>query len=195
MDEQKNASTDRLGVGRYLSGLRRRWALVALCFLLVGALALVRDCLTPAPPLRIGQLRVIDYVDVHHVYAVSRAEYNVYEQDGLYWLTFVVAATTQLEPDDQEDLEPYLEANLFFTESPMSDLRPGSVLQVHSYDEELYNLALLYYWSYRPFDGEITIEAVADGALTARVSGKSYDDPVALRAVFQLNPELKRSFD
>ncbi len=146
------------------------------------------------PGLALGELRRTDDEDVDHLYAITRAEYNIYEQDGLHWLTLRAEADQKIEPDDGENPEPFLEANLFFREDPRHLLRPGTVLEIPSYDEDLYNLASMYYWTHRSFDGEVTIEAVAEGELTARVSGEADDDPVVLRAAFKQNPELERSF-
>ncbi len=146
----------------------------------------------PEPAL--GRLHVVDDDDVVHVYAVTCAEYNIYQDEGLHWLTLLVAADQKITPEDEENPEPFLELNLHFDESPESDIRPGKLLTVPSYHEELSNLTNMYYFTHRPFDGEVLVEAVTEAGLTARVSGESDDDPVVLRADFLRNPELRRSF-
>ncbi len=146
------------------------------------------------PDPALGELRRTDDDDVDHLYAITSAEYNIYEQGDHHWLTFRAEADHKIEPDDDENPEPWLEANLFFREDPSHLLRAATVLEIPSYDEDLGNLANMYYWTHCPFDGKITVEAATDGELTALVSGEADDNPVALRAVFKHNPAVERSF-
>jgi hypothetical protein len=145
----------------------------------------------------VGQLCLMDDDDVVHVYGVELAEYNVYEEDGHHWLTLYARTDSKIAPDD-EDPSPFVELNLPFPQDPGPLLRAGEILKVTSYDEELFNLASMYYWTHRAFDGTAVIEAaeeVGSRRLKLLVKGEADDDPVAFRAEFEWNPDRRRSFD
>ncbi len=148
----------------------------------------------PLPAPALGRLHRKDDYDVVHVFKITSAEYGIYEEEGLHWLTLLVHAVIKLKPDDGENPEPKLELNLHFRENPESYLREGGVLKAPSYHEELANLTSMYYWSHSPFDGEIRIESFKEGVLIACVTGEADDELVILRAEFQRNPDLQRSF-
>ncbi len=143
-----------------------------------------------------GRLYVLDDDDVVHVYLMTEADYNVYEQDGHHWLTVYVEAETKLKPDDDMNAEPHLELNLCFDKSPESRLRVGELLEAPSYDDALGNLTNMYHWSHSPFENaQINIQAVDGDALTVEVSGEiDGSDPVVLKAVLQRNRQRVRSF-
>lgn len=145
-----------------------------------------------APEL--GRLYRADDNDVVHAFEITCAEYNIYSQDDILWLTLFVKAQPGRAPTNDDEPEPELELNLVLSKDPSECIRPGQVLRIPSYDEELYNLASMYYWAHSPFDGELHIQAVEDGRLIGVVKGESADDPVVLRAQFLMNPARHRSF-
>ena len=131
---------------------------------------------SPVPEPALGKL----YCEVEdddravvEVYDVTLAEYNVYEEEGRHWLTLHVQARQEIEPIDGGHPEPWLEVNLPFDADPRPSLTAGRVLAVKAYDEELHNLTGLYYLTHDYFDGEVLVEEVVSGHLTARLTGES----------------------
>ena len=152
---------------------------------------------SPAPPVIdpvLGRLYRLDDEDVVRDFGITSSAYNIYEKEGHHWLSLVVKAESDNGADEEDELEPWLEMNLPFDETPGALLRVGAVLKVESYHEELFNLTSMYYWTHSPFDGQILIESVNEGSFSARVTGESDHEPVDLRAIFKLNSDLRRSF-
>jgi hypothetical protein len=151
----------------------------------------------PTPPKlkpELGQLCRFDDENVLHVFEVSKAEFNFYEDEGYFWLTLYVLAEVKISPQDDMNPEPHIEVNLPFNESPETKILPGIVLKATAYHRQLANLASMYYFTHCSFDGGVHIEGFDGETLTARLEGQSDDDPVVCRAVFRRNTERERSF-
>ncbi|MBZ0113926.1 MAG: hypothetical protein K8J08_15795 [Thermoanaerobaculia bacterium] len=143
---------------------------------------------------QLGQLCRVDDSGKTSVFEITSAEFNIYNQDKIQWLTLFVVARPSNEAQSGDLPEPELELNLVLSEEEVADLRPDQVLRVRSYDEEFFNLASMYYWTHAPFEGNLRIESISTEMLVGTVHGESDDEPVMLRAAFILNSARRRSF-
>ena len=91
--------------------------------------------------------------------------------------------------------EPWLEINIPCGENAESLLVTHRTLRPVLYDDELGNLTNFYYWSHGSLEEtNVHVEAKSVSGFTALIRANPDAGPVALRATFQRNFELRRSF-
>lgn len=139
--------------------------------------------------LGLGSLEVLDSDNVLCAFKVARAEFNVYEHAGWYWLS--LHAETR---PSSADVDPFLEINVPFATDPRSSLVAGKSFRVNSYHDQLFNLSSFYYASHLPFDGELAVEQARVEELVLLVAGEAEGITLSLRAAFTRNASRRRSF-
>jgi len=133
---------------------------------------------------------------VIEVYRVTSSDYNLYEDEGLRWLTVYCRAEEKVLPPETENPEPWIEINIPFGVTTKAEMTQGARFSSVAYDETFGgNLTNIYWFSHSGFESPV-IEVVSmhNTTATLRIQGERYDCPVTVCAAFELNPERKRSF-
>jgi hypothetical protein len=142
------------------------------------------------------ELWVLDDEDEIHRYAVSVADYNVYEKDGKHCLCIYARAPKKLSPDELNP-EPWIELNLKSAVRGHVELQGGSVLHMEAYDDEVgENLTSMYYFSHAGVENVKVhvIKALSDDSRILDIAGEGNGGDIRLRGTFTLNPVRFQSF-
>jgi hypothetical protein len=74
----------------------------------------------------IGTLTFEDDDEIIHTYRVSVAEYNLYEKEGLKWLTFYCRTDQKISPKDVPSTDPWMEIGMLPKNWSMGYESPGA---------------------------------------------------------------------
>ncbi|RBP40330.1 hypothetical protein DES53_10836 [Roseimicrobium gellanilyticum] len=144
------------------------------------------------------ELWVLDDENEIHRYAVSVADYNVYEKGGKHCLCIYARAPRKISPDDSNP-EPWIELNFDSTKRNEVELNPNIVRHTGAYDDVAGRwLTNIYYYSHAGIENVVVrvIEVLPEGRVLLDITGEGeVGGEIRLRGTFSSNPDRKRSFD
>jgi len=140
---------------------------------------------------------LIEDEDASYKYQVTESDYNIYENEGMMWITFYCKAGIELLPSEHGNPEPWVEISIPYKSDQFPSIDVDSILTGDAYDtvrDE--NLTNIYFFTHEGFEKpQIQIIDKQGDRIKAKINDNSKDPrSITLLAEFTLNPDRSKSF-